>query len=70
MRAQNINKQKDANDDADYEESSVTHEVPIYFNIFEYGRNILNRIDVTYEQSHMYTPIDEYYEKMLDTLVD
>ena len=29
-----INKQKDANNGTDYEEYSVTHEVPIYFNIF------------------------------------
>ena len=39
---QNINKQKDANNEADYEEYSVTTEVPGYFNIFECGRNILN----------------------------
>ena len=45
----NINKQKDANNKEYYEGSSVTHELPRYFNIFECGRNILNRIDVTYE---------------------
>ena len=39
--------------EADYEESSVTDEVPSYFNIFECGRNILNRLDVTYERDYM-----------------
>ena len=45
----NINKQKDANKEADYEEYSVTDELKRYCNIFECGRNILNRLDVTYE---------------------
>ena len=43
-----INKQKDAKNEAEYEESSVTDEVPSYFNIFECGRNILNRLDMKY----------------------
>ena len=30
----NINKQKDANNEAEYEEYSLTDEVPSYFNIF------------------------------------
>ena len=30
----NINKQKDVKNEAEYEESSVTHELPRYFNIF------------------------------------
>ena len=70
MRSQNMNKQEDANNEAEYEESSVTHEVPSYFNIFECGGNILNRLDVTYEQACMDTPRDKYYTKMLETLVD
>ena len=49
MRSKNINKQKDAKNETEYEESSVTDEVPSYFNIFKCGRNILNRLDVTYE---------------------
>ena len=44
----NINKQKDAKNEAEYEESSVTDEFPSYFNILECGKNILNIIDVTY----------------------
>ena len=49
MRSKNTNKQKDANNEEEYEEYSVTDEVPIYLNIFECGRNILNILDVTYE---------------------
>ena len=37
--------------DSYYEESSVTKEVPIYFNIFECGGNLLDRLDVTYERA-------------------
>ena len=48
----NITEQKDA----EYEESSVTMDVPSYFNIFECGRNILDRLGVTYERACMATP--------------
>ena len=51
-------------------ESSVTKEVPIYFNIFECGRNILDRLDITYEQACMATPKDKYYTKLLKNLVN
>ena len=44
-----INRQKDTNNEAEYEGSSVIDEVPIYSNISECGRNILNRLDVKYE---------------------
>ena len=46
-----INKQKDAKNEIDYEEYSVTHEVPSYFNIFDCGWNPLNILDVTYERA-------------------
>ena len=49
MRSKNINKKKDAKNEAEYEESSVIDEVLNYLNIFECGRNILNRLDVKYE---------------------
>ena len=42
--------------DADYVESSVTKEVPSYFKIFECGRNLLDRLDVAYDQACMTTP--------------
>ena len=66
----NINKQKDANNKANYEEYSVTDEVPSYFNIFECGRNILNRLDVMNERACMATPKDKDCTKFLETLVD
>ena len=53
---------------AEYQESSVTKEVPSYFNMFECGKNILDRLDVTYKRACMATPKDKYYEKMLENL--
>ena len=61
---------KDANDEIYYEESSVTHGVPSYFNIFDCGGNILNKLDVTYERACMSTTKEKYYTKMLETIVD
>ena len=56
--------------DAEYKESSVTKEVPSYFNICECGRNLLDRFDMTYEQACMATPKDKYYENILENIVD
>ena len=66
----NINKQKDVNIEAEYEKYSVTDEVPIYFNIFECGRNLFNKIDMTYDRACMYTPKDIYFDNILETLVN
>ena len=52
----NINKQKNIKNEAEYEVYSVTYEVLGYFNIFECGMNLLNRLDVTYERACMATP--------------
>ena len=54
-----INKQKYAKNEAEYEESSVTNEVPSYFNVFKCGRKILNIIDVAYEWACMATTKDK-----------
>ena len=35
----NVNKEKDANNEAEYEEYSFTDEVPSYFKIFKYGKD-------------------------------
>ena len=51
----NTNKQKYS----EYVEYLVTDEVPSYFNIFECGRNLLNRLGVTYEQACMATKKDK-----------
>ena len=66
----NTNKQKEANNEAEYEESSVTHEVTIYVNIYECGRSILNRLDMTYELACMATSKQKYFTKLLETVVD
>ena len=60
----NVNKEKDAKNDTEYEEPSATHEVLSYFKIFECGKNLLNVLDMTYERACMATPRDKYYEKM------
>ena len=53
-----------------YKESTVTKEVPSYLNIFECGRNILGRLDVTYERACMATQKYKYYNTLLNTLID
>ena len=55
--------------DKEYKEPSATKEVKRYFNIFECGRNLLDRLDVTYQREFMATPQDKYYTKMLENLV-
>ena len=65
MRPQKYKQSKNAKNEAEYEESSVTDEVTSYFNIFECRRNILNRLDVTYEQGCMATQEVEYYVDLL-----
>ena len=66
----NINKQQDAKNETDDEESSVTDEVLSYFKVFKCGRNILNRLDVTYEQACMVTPKEKYFMTLVETLID
>ena len=55
MLSKYIYKQKGADNETEYEEYSVIDEVLSYFDIFDCDRNILNRIDVTYEQACMAT---------------
>ena len=47
----------------------MTKEVTSYFKIFECGRNLLYRLDVTYQRAFMVTPKDKYYNALLDNLV-
>ena len=70
IRSKKINKQKDANNKAEYEGYSVTDEMPRYFKIFECGKNIFSRLDVAYEQACMATPKDKYNTNMLEILID
>ena len=55
--------------DKEHKEPSVTETVKIYFNIYKCGRNILNRLDVTYQQEFMATPKVKYYNALLNILV-
>ena len=55
--------------DEEHKEISVTKEVKSYFNIFECGRNILDRIDATYQRAFMANPQDKYYTDMLENLI-
>ena len=69
----NTNKEKDAKNEAEYEEPIFAYDPvvkePRYFNIFEWGKNILNSLDATYEQACMATPRDKYYTKIYGTIV-
>ena len=53
MRSKIYNQEKDAQNEIEYEEYSVKHEVQRYVNIFDCGGNLLNRLDMTYEQACM-----------------
>ena len=55
--------------DEEHKEPSVNQKVKSYFNIYECGRNLLDRLDVTYQQAFMVTWKDKYYNSLLDALV-
>ena len=42
-----------------YKEPSVTEEMTNYFNIFECGRNLLDKLKITYQEVFMATPKDK-----------
>ena len=58
----NKNKEKYAIDEADHEDPLVTDNPvtnrPVYFNLLECGKNILNRLDATCKQVLMETSRD------------
>ena len=55
--------------DEAHKEPSVTEKGTIYFNIFECGRNLLDKIDVTYQQAFMATSAQyEYYKETTKSL--
>ena len=59
-------KTKDANNE-------VTYDVPKYFNsfnVFKCGRNILDRLDMSYERTCIATPKEEYFVEILDQLIE
>ena len=69
-----INKEKDANNETENEEPLGTYNPvvkdPREFNIFECGKNILNRLYVTCERAYMANSRNKYYTEMLRTITD
>ena len=56
--------------DKEHKEPSVTQKVTSYFNIFECGGNLLDQLDVTYQQVFMATSAQyEYYKEMTKSLI-
>ena len=56
--------------DEEHKEPSVTQKVTSYFNIFKCGRNLLDRLDVTYQRAFMAIPAEnDYYKEMLKNLI-
>ena len=55
--------------DEENKENTMTQIVKSYFNIYECGRNLLDRLDVTYQPAFMATPPNKYCFALLDTLV-
>ena len=53
----------------DHKEPSVTQKVTSCFNILECGRNILEQLDVTYQQAFIVTLEYEYYKEMTKSLI-
>ena len=52
--------------DEEHKEPSVTEKVTSYFNIFEFGRNLLDQLDVKYQRAFMATSAQyEYYKGMM-----
>ena len=48
----------------------MTQKVTSYFNIFECGRDLLDQLDVTYQQVFMATSSqDKYYKEMTKSLI-
>ena len=56
--------------DEEHKEPSVTEKVTSYFNIFECGINLLDKLEVKYQQAFMSTSAqDEYYKEMTKSLI-
>ena len=45
--------------DDDHKEPSVIEKGTSYFNIFEYGRNLLDQLHVTYQRAFTASPVQE-----------
>ena len=50
-------------EDDEHIEPSVIEKGSSYFNIFKWGRNLFDQLDVTYQWAFMATPVQEGYYK-------
>ena len=68
------NKEKYAIYETEHEEPSVTYNPvinePIYFNIVECGKHILNKLDAMCKRVCMKTSTDKYYTEIFRTITD
>ena len=56
--------------DKEHKKPSVNEKLTSYFNIFECGRNLLDRIEVTYQRAFMATPAEnKYYKETLKSII-
>ena len=66
--------------DDEHIEPSVIDKGSSYFNIFECSRNLLDQLDVTYQQAFMVSPVleglyqssparERYYDQMAESLI-
>ena len=69
MLPQNINKEKYAKNEGLTVMDDPVFKESIYFNIFEYGNIILNKLDATCKQACMVTQRDKYYTEFLRTII-
>ena len=67
--------------DDEHKEPPVIGKGTIYFNIFECGRNLLDKLDVTYQQAFVASPVQEgcyqpsparerYYDQLAKSLIN
>ena len=69
-----INGKKYAKNETEHKENLVPDnpvvKEPSYFNLFECGKNLLNRLDATCERVCMANSRNKYYTEILKTLTD
>ena len=74
MRSQKHKQGKNSKNETEHEEPLVTYnpgvKETIYFNLFECGRNLLNRLDATCEHACLANSKEKYHTEMYKNLVD
>ena len=74
MRPKKRQQRKNAKNETEHEKTLVTNnpvvKEPRYFNIFECGKNVLNKLDAIHKGACMANYRDQYYTKFSRTLTD